>query len=159
MAACCVTMSMLVVSRVRVIGMSRAIYTRYKWVVLGLAHYTVPWAHVYLDTMLTRSCRLWAEPYASKLSIYLSCRRWQKVTSYRLHMKQAERNHVEQILSSPRTQEDIGPDGHDLGHSSQFDPVINKETRLISNLRCNMPVFVQTVPNVRLDSRFNKAID
>jgi hypothetical protein len=54
--------------------------------------------------------------------------------------QQAERNRVEQIPSSPRTYEDTGPDSHDRGHASQFDPVIDKERKLISNLRWNMPV-------------------
>ena len=30
---------------------------------------------------------------------------------------------------------DTGPDGRDLGRASQFDPTIDKETRLISSLR------------------------
>ena len=47
----------------------------------------------------------------------------------------------------------IGPDAHDLRRASQFDLVIDKEKRLISNLRWNMPVLLQTVPNVQLSSR------
>jgi hypothetical protein len=49
-------------------------------------------------------------------------------------------------------------DGHGLGHASQFDPVIDKR-KVISNLRWNILVLLHTVPNVRLDSRFDKAID
>ena len=66
---------------------------------------------------------------------------------------------MEQIQSSPQTLEDTELNGRDLGCASQFDPVIDKETRLISNLRWNMSVFVQTVLNVRLSSRCDKAID
>jgi hypothetical protein len=35
---------------------------------------------------------------------------------------------------------DTGPDGHDRGRASQFDPAIDKERKLISNLRWNMLV-------------------
>jgi hypothetical protein len=45
------------------------------------------------------------------------------------------------------------PDGRDLRHASQFDPVIDKEERFISNLRWNMSVLVQTVLNMRLNSQ------
>ena len=37
--------------------------------------------------------------------------------------------------------------------ASQFDPTIDKERKLISNLRWNVPVLVQLVPNVRQSSR------
>ena len=47
----------------------------------------------------------------------------------------------------------IGPDGRDLRRASQFDPVIDKKERLISNLRWNMLVLLQTVLNVRLSSQ------
>jgi hypothetical protein len=52
-----------------------------------------------------------------------------------------------------------GPDGRDWGRASQFDPAIDKERKLISNLRRNMPVFVQTVPNIRPSGQHDKAID
>jgi hypothetical protein len=52
-----------------------------------------------------------------------------------------------------------GPDGRDRGRASQFDPAIDKERKLISNLRCNMRVFVQTVPNIWLSGQHDKAID
>ena len=48
---------------------------------------------------------------------------------------------------------DTEPDGPNRGRASQFDPTIDKEIRLISNLRWNMPVFVQTVPNMQLSGR------
>jgi hypothetical protein len=48
---------------------------------------------------------------------------------------------------------DTGLDGHDQGHASQFDPAIDKEVNLISNLRWNMPVFFQIVSNMQLNSR------
>ena len=54
---------------------------------------------------------------------------------------------------------DTRPDGHDRGCASQFDPIIDKERKLISNLRWNMPVFVQIVPNIRPSIQHNKAID
>ena len=48
---------------------------------------------------------------------------------------------------------DVGLDGRDQGRASQFGPTIDKERKLISNLRWNMPVFSHTVPNMRLSSR------
>jgi hypothetical protein len=51
------------------------------------------------------------------------------------------------------------PDGHDPGHASQFDLAINKERKLISNLRWNMPVFIQIVPNIWPSGQYDKAID
>ena len=45
----------------------------------------------------------------------------------------------------------IGPDGRDLRRASQFDPVI--EERLISNLWWNMPVLLQPVLNMQLNSQ------
>ena len=54
---------------------------------------------------------------------------------------------------------DNGLDGHDRGRASQFDPVINNERKLIRNLRWNMPVFVQIVPNIRPSGQQDKAID
>jgi hypothetical protein len=38
-------------------------------------------------------------------------------------------------------------------------PAIDKKRKLINNLRRNMPMFVQIVPNMQLSSRWNKAID
>ena len=35
-------------------------------------------------------------------------------------------------------------DGHDQGRASQFDPTIDKERKLISNLRQNMPVLLDS---------------
>jgi hypothetical protein len=65
------------------------------------------------------------------------------------HTKQAERNRMEQISSSLRAKRvSAGPDGCDWGRASQFDPAIDKERKLISNLRWNMPVLVQTVSNI-----------
>jgi hypothetical protein len=51
------------------------------------------------------------------------------------------------------------PDGHDLGRASQFDLAINKERKLISNLRWNMPIFIQIVPNIWPSGQYDKAID
>ena len=42
---------------------------------------------------------------------------------------------------------------------SQFDLQLVMRKNLISNLMWNMSVLHQTVPNVRLNSRFNEAID
>ena len=39
--------------------------------------------------------------------------------------------------------------------ASQFDPTIDKERKFISNLRWNMSVFAQTVPNVPLQEQPN----
>jgi hypothetical protein len=36
---------------------------------------------------------------------------------------------------SPNLSGDIGPDGCDRGRASQFDPIIDKERKLINNLR------------------------
>ena len=58
---------------------------------------------------------------------------------------------------------DIGPDGRDRGRASQFDPAIDKERKLISNLRWNMLVLLDSLECValranvegdRLNSRF-----
>jgi hypothetical protein len=46
-----------------------------------------------------------------------------------------------------------------LGRASQFNSVIDKERKVISNLRWNMSALLQIVPNVWLDSRSDKAID
>ena len=54
---------------------------------------------------------------------------------------------------------DNGPDGRDRGRASQFDHVIDKEIKFINNLRWNMPVFVQTVPNIQPSGQQDKAID
>jgi hypothetical protein len=53
---------------------------------------------------------------------------------------------------SPGLKGDTRPDGRDLGCASQFDPTIDKERKLISNLRWNMLVFVRTDPNVHLEA-------
>ena len=49
---------------------------------------------------------------------------------------------------SPDLGVNTGPDGRDRGRASQFDPAIDKERKLISNLRWNLLVFVQTVLNI-----------
>ena len=86
--------------------------------------------------------------------------RWQKVMSHHRHTQESrEKPRGADPELSLGLKGDTRPDGRDLEHASQFDPIIDKETRLISNLRWNMPAFVQTVPNVRLSSRRNKAID
>jgi hypothetical protein len=72
--------------------------------------------------------------------------------------KQAERNRMEQIPSSLRTQ-DTGQVDLNLRRASQFDPAIDKKRKVIGNLKRNASVLFQTVPNVRLNSRFNEAID
>jgi hypothetical protein len=80
--------------------------------------------------------------------------RWQKVTSRRRHT-QASREKLRGVdpeLSSG-LKGDTRPDGRDLGRASHFDPTIDKERKVIRNLRWNMLVFVQTDPNVRLSSR------
>jgi hypothetical protein len=65
------------------------------------------------------------------------------------HTKQAKRNRVEQIPSSLWTQGvSTVPDGRDRGCASQFDPAIDKNRKLISNLRWNMSVLVHRVPNI-----------
>jgi hypothetical protein len=43
----------------------------------------------------------------------------------------------------------VGPDGRDQGCASQFDSTIDEEKKLIRNLRWNIPVLVQIVPNLR----------
>jgi hypothetical protein len=51
------------------------------------------------------------------------------------------------------------PDGHDRGCANQFDPVIDKERKLISNLRWNIPLLVQIVPNIWPSGQQCMAID
>ena len=43
--------------------------------------------------------------------------------------------------------------------ASQFDPVIDKERKFISNLRWNMLVYAQTVPSVPLWEQPDEKID
>ena len=54
---------------------------------------------------------------------------------------------------------DTGLNGRDRGRVSQFDPTIDKERELISDLRWNMSVFVQTVPNIWPSDQQDKAMD
>jgi hypothetical protein len=51
------------------------------------------------------------------------------------------------------------PNGHDRGRASQFGPAVDKERKLISNLRWNMPMFVQIIPNIWPSGQHDKAID
>ena len=69
------------------------------------------------------------------------------------HKASREKSHGADPELFPGLKGDTGPDGRDLGRASQFDPAIDKERKLISNLRWNMPVLLQTVLNVRLSNR------
>jgi hypothetical protein len=60
---------------------------------------------------------------------------------------------------SPDLRGDTGPDSCDQGRASQFVPAIDKERKLISNLRWSMSMFVHTVSNIRPSGQHDKAID
>jgi hypothetical protein len=58
------------------------------------------------------------------------------------HEVSQEKSHgVDPELSSS-LRVSTGPDGHDRGCVSQFNPTIDKERKLIGNLRWNMPVLI-----------------
>ena len=66
------------------------------------------------------------------------------------HEASQEKPHGADPKLSPGLGVDTGPDGHDRGRASQFDPTIDKERKFISNLRWNMLVCAQTLPTVSL---------
>jgi hypothetical protein len=51
------------------------------------------------------------------------------------HEASREKPRGEDLELSPNLKGDTEPDGRDLGHASQFDRAIDKERKLISNLR------------------------
>ena len=69
--------------------------------------------------------------------------------------ERSERNETKICLASTQNQ----PILKTQRRASQFDLQLTRIENLISNLKWNMSVLHQTVPNVWLDSRFNKAID
>ena len=68
--------------------------------------------------------------------------RWQKVTGSHRHEASRKKLRGADPELSLGLGVDTRPDGRDRGCASQFDPIIDKERKLISNLRRNMPAFV-----------------